>query len=218
MTSPSSSQSPKPKCRVGVLVSGSGTNLQALIDATRSLDYPAEISVVVSNKKDAYALERARQAGIPTVVVPHADFPQREDFEKKMIAELEKFSIDLIALAGFMRVLTPTFVRHFSKKIMNIHPALLPSFPGTRAIEEAFNYGVKFTGVTVHFVDEGTDTGPIILQEIISIGSKDSKNAKETLESLTEKVHSVEHVIYPEAIRLYAEGRLHIKDRKVTIT
>ncbi len=217
MTSPSFNSPPK-KCRVGVLVSGGGTNLQALIDAARTTDFPAEISVVLSNKANVYALERARLAGITTVVVPHGDFPDRESFENKMIAELEKHSVDLVVLAGFMRVLTPTFIRHFPQKILNIHPALLPSFPGTDAIARAFEHGVRFTGVTVHFVDEGTDTGPIVLQEIVRVDYKDSQNAKETLESLTEKVHSVEHAIYPEAVRLFAEGRLQIKDRKVIIT
>jgi phosphoribosylglycinamide formyltransferase 1 len=199
------------KIRVAVLVSGNGSNLQAILDAASSPSYPAEVALVLSNKPDAFALERARKAGISAEVIPHTTFPDRKSFEDALIASLEKARAALVVLAGFMRVLSPHFIRRFSGRILNIHPALLPSFPGTQAIEQAWNHGVKVTGVTVHFVDEGTDTGPIVLQEAIAV------SPKETLESLEKKVHSVEHRLLPEAIRLFAEGRLKVEGRKVVI-
>lgn len=198
-------------CRLGILVSGNGTNLQAVLDAIEQKKIPAEVAVVISNKAEATALERARNKGVVTRVVSHGDFPSREAFEEKLISELESAKADLVVLAGFMRVLSPLFVRRFAGRILNIHPALLPSFPGTHAMTEAWDYGVRVTGVTVHFVDEGTDTGPIILQEPVTVSQK------ETLESLEEKIHSVEHRLFPEAIRLFAEGRLHVEGRKVEI-
>ena len=200
------------KCGLGVLVSGNGTNLQAILDACRSPEYPAEVKVVISNKPDVYALERARNHRISSHVIPHQNFASRETFESEIADVLEKAGVDLLILAGFMRILSPSFVRRYPNRILNIHPALLPAFPGTYGIEEAWDYGVKITGVTVHFVDEGTDTGPIVLQEAVSI------EEKETLESLREKVHSVEHRLFPKAIRLYAEGRLKVDGRKVLLS
>jgi phosphoribosylglycinamide formyltransferase-1 len=144
-------------------------------------------------------------------MVPHKDFPDRTSFEDAVIAAVETARADFIALAGFMRVLSPHFVRRFPNRILNVHPALLPAFPGTDAIRQAWDYGAKVTGVTVHLVDEGTDTGPIVLQEAIAVSSK------ETLESLEKKVHSVEHRLYPEAIRLFAEGKIRVVGRKVEI-
>lgn len=199
------------RAKIGILVSGNGTNLQAILDSVEQKKVPAEVAVVISNKAEAFALERAHKKGVPTKVVSHADFPDREAFENRLISELEAAQADLVVLAGFMRVLSPHFVKHFAGRILNIHPALLPSFPGTHAIAEAWDYGVRVTGVTVHFVDEGTDTGPIILQEPVTVSQK------ETLESLEEKIHSVEHRLFPEAIRLFAEGRLHVEGRKVEI-
>ncbi|HSA59906.1 MAG TPA: phosphoribosylglycinamide formyltransferase [bacterium] len=197
--------------RVAVFVSGNGSNLQAILDAAASPSYPAQVVLVVSNKAGVFALERAQKAGIPVQVIPHGDFPDRSSFEDTLIAAVEKAGADLIALAGFMRVLSPRFVERYPNRILNIHPALLPSFPGTHAIEQAWRYGAKVTGVTVHFVDKGTDTGPVVLQEAIAV------SPKETLESLEKKVHSVEHRLYPEAIRLFAEGKIRVQGRKVEI-
>ena len=199
------------KCRLGVLVSGSGTNLQAIIDAGEGRSYPAEAVLVISNRPDAYALERAKKKKIPAAVIPHGDYPSREEFEKAMIRRLDEAKVDLVVLAGFMRVLSPVFVRHYPNRIMNIHPALLPSFPGVGAVEKAWKYGVKMTGVTVHFVDDGTDTGPIILQKEVPVGET------ETLETLEKKIHAAEHQLFPEAIRLYAEGKLSVNERRVLI-
>jgi phosphoribosylglycinamide formyltransferase-1 len=196
---------------LGVLVSGSGTNLQAIIDASEETSYPAEVAVVISNNPEAYALKRAGEKKIPTAVIPHRNFKSREDFEKEIASKLDQSGVDLVVLAGFMRVLSPYFMRRYPNRVMNIHPALLPSFPGTGAIEKAWSYGVKVTGVTVHFVDEGTDTGPIILQKEVPVEEKDD------LKSLEEKIHRVEHQLYPEAIRLYAEGRLTVDGRRVAI-
>jgi len=201
---------PVRKMKVAVLVSGNGSNLQALLDACAAATYPAEVNLVISNKPGVFALERAIKAGVSHQTIPHKDFSDRESFEDALIASIEKAGAELVVLAGFMRVLSPRFVRRFPNRILNIHPALLPSFPGTHAIEQAWNYGAKVTGVTVHLVDEGTDTGPIVLQQAIEISSK------ETLETLEKKVHSVEHVLYPKAVRLFAEGRLSVEGRKVS--
>jgi len=199
------------RCPLGVLVSGNGSNLQAILDACEQKNFPAEVRIVISNKAEAYALERAHAKGIATAVVSHGEFPSRGAFEEKLISQLESSKVDFVVLAGFMRVLSTRFVRHFAGRILNIHPALLPAFPGTHAINQAWNYGVKVTGVTVHFVDEGTDTGPIVLQEAVAL------DEKESLESLEEKIHSVEHRLLPEAVRLFAEGRLRPEGRKVRI-
>ncbi len=191
--------------KLGILVSGAGTNLQALMEAAQLPGFPAEIILVISNISGVKALDRARQMSLPTEIVPHQG-RSREDFERDMITRLDKAQVDLVVLAGFMRVLSPVFVRHFRGRLINIHPALLPSFPGTRAIDQAWNYGAKVTGVTVHFVDEGMDTGPIILQKEVPIDEKDD------LSSLERKIHLVEHQIYPEAVRLVALGRATLPD------
>jgi len=196
------------KTRVGVFVSGSGSNLQALIDAKIP---SVEIVVVVSNNPDAYAIERAKKNKIPVEVIDHRNYSSREDFEREIQKRLDRYKIDLIALAGFMRILTPLFIRNYKHRIMNLHPALLPSFPGTNAVMQALMYGVKFTGCTVHFVDEGVDTGPIILQAVVPIYDTDTE------ESLLERIHKEEHRIYPEAVRLFGEGKLRIEGRRVVI-
>jgi phosphoribosylglycinamide formyltransferase-1 len=196
------------KTRLAVFVSGSGTNLQAIIDARIE---SVEIAVVVCNNPGAYALERAKKHKIPVEVVDHRLFSSREEFEKELIQRLEPYRIDLIVLAGFMRILSPLFVRAYKNRIMNLHPALLPSFPGTHAAKQALDYGVKFTGCTVHLVDEGVDTGPIILQSVVPIHDADTE------ESLLDRIHREEHRIYPEAIRLFAEGRLRVEGRRVLI-
>jgi len=193
---------------LGILVSGQGTNLQAIIEAIEKRQLLAEIRIVISNVDAAFALQRAQRKKIPTAVVPHGPFPGREAFEGQLIHHLDGAGVDLVVLAGFMRVLSPHFVRHYPSRIMNIHPALLPSFPGTNAIRRAWDAGVEQTGVSVHFVDEGTDTGPVILQEEVPI------DRKQTLEDLTKKIHEIEHRLYPEAIRLYAEGRLMVGGEK----
>ena len=196
------------KTNVAVFVSGSGTNLQAIIDANIEA---ANLAVVISNKPDAYAIERAKNHDIPVEVVSHKEFETREDFEAEIIGRLEKYNIELVVLAGFMRVLTPFFVVRFKNRIVNLHPALLPSFPGIHAAKQALEYGAKVTGCTVHFVDEGVDTGPIILQAVVPIEDDDTEDI------LLEKIHKEEHRIFPEAVRLFCEGRITIEGRRVRI-
>lgn len=197
--------------KIAVLVSGGGSNLQSIIDATESGYLQVEIAVVISNKGDAYGLTRAQNHGIPTQVVKHGDFDSREAFEARLIEVLEEHDVDLVALAGFMRVLTPHFVQHYHHRIINIHPAILPSFPGTHGQKQALDYGVRFSGCTTHFVDEGTDTGPIIIQAVVPILPDDTE------ESLGSRILREEHRIYPESLKLWSEGRLLIEGRKVRI-
>lgn len=196
---------------IAILVSGRGTNLQAVIDAVSRGEIKAEIALVVSDNKDAYALTRAEKSGIETFVLSAKDFSSREAYDKEVIKELEKKNVGLVVLAGFMRLVSGYFVEKYKNKIINVHPALLPSFKGTHSIRDAFEYGVKTTGVTVHFVDSELDHGPIILQEAVSVEESD------TLEKVEEKIHKVEHKLYPEAIRLFVEGKLEIQGRKVGI-
>ncbi len=194
------------KMRVAVFVSGSGSNLQAIIDA----GIPSiEIALVFSNNPDAYALKRAENHGIPTLVVNHRDFKSREEFEGEILKHLEPLGIELIVLAGFMRILSPVLVRAYANRMINLHPALLPSFPGIHAARQAIEAGVKFTGCTVHFVDEGVDSGPIILQAVVPVEDCDDED------SLLQKIHAEEHRIYPEAIRLISEGRIKIEGKRV---
>lgn len=205
-----------PKVRLGVLVSGGGTNLQAIIDSIQSGYLPASIEVVLSNREDSYALQRAASNGIPNCAVLPKDFKTVKEYDEELISILKKFSVNLVILAGFVRVLSPVFVRAYPNRIMNIHPSLIPSFCGKgyyglRVHKEVIRYGVKITGATVHFVDEGTDTGPIILQRAVSVEDHD------TPETLAARVLKEEHRIYPEAIKLFAEGRLVIKGRRVHI-
>lgn len=196
---------------IGVLSSGSGTNLQAIIDAIEEKRLSARIEVVVSNVPDAYALKRATTHGIRTEVLPHQDFPERESYDKAVVDVLKKHNVILVALAGFMRVLSPVFIRAFPMRIMNIHPALLPSFPGLHAQEKALEYGVKVSGCTVHFVDEGTDTGPIIIQAVVPVHDNDTED------TLRNRILREEHRIYPQAIQLFAEERLKVKGRRVFV-
>lgn len=194
------------KMRVAVFVSGSGSNLQAIIDAS----IPSiEIALVFSNNPDAYALKRAENHGIPTLVVNHRDFKSREEFEGEILKHLEPLGIELIVLAGFMRILSPVLVRAYANRMINLHPALLPSFPGIHAARQAIEAGVKFTGCTVHFVDEGVDSGPIILQAVVPVEDADDED------SLLQKIHAEEHRIYPEAIRLISEGKIKIEGKRV---
>ena len=203
-----------PKKRIGALVSGSGTNLQAIIDSIERKEMDAEIAVVISNIKDAYALERAKKHKIPTVVINHKDFPNREAFEKALIEELEKRKVELICLAGFMRVLTPFFVNHFPNRIMNIHPALLPAFKGLyghHVHEAVLKSGAKFSGCSVHFVTEDVDGGPIIVQRMVPVKDND------TPDTLAARVLIEEHKAFSEAIKLFTEDRLKVEGKRVMI-
>jgi phosphoribosylglycinamide formyltransferase-1 len=199
------------KLNVGVLVSGNGSNLQAIIDQIEKGMLTAEIKIVITNNSDAYALERCRKHGIFFSVTNHLDFTKREDFDRHMVDILESYEVELVVLAGFMRVLTPLFLRAFPMRVMNIHPALLPAFPGTHVQQKALEYGVKFSGCTVHFVDEGVDTGPIIIQAVVPVYDGD------TVDSLSARILKEEHRIYPQAIQFYAEGKLKIEGRNVLI-
>lgn len=196
---------------IAVLCSGNGTNLQAIIDKVRSGYIPARIALVASDNEGAFALERAKKAGIETLVLDKKDFRSREDFDKDIIKALKSKKVGLVVLAGFMRLLSPHFIKEYAGRIINIHPALLPSFKGTQGIKDALDYGVKVTGVTVHFVDEKLDNGPIILQAAVAIKEDDTE------ESLLERVHKEEHRLYPEAVKLFAEGKLKIEGRKVRV-
>ena len=199
------------KEKLGVLCSGRGTDLQSIIDAIERGEVAAEIAVVLADKPDAYALTRAKKAGIPAVLVNRKEYEGREPFEEALIAALEAAGVTLVVLAGFMRILTPLFVRHFAGRILNIHPALLPSFPGAHAHRDVLAYGVKVSGCTVHFVDEGTDSGPIILQAAVPVLDDDTE------ETLGARVLAQEHIIYPKAIQLYCEGKLKVEGRHVKI-
>ena len=197
--------------KLGVLVSGSGSNLQSIIDHIERGLLDAEIRMIISNNPEAYALVRARKHGIPYTVLEHRDFTAREDFDRKMIEMFNLSGVELVIMAGFMRILSPLFQNASPMKIMNIHPAILPSFPGMHAQKRAFDYGVKFSGCTVHFADEGVDTGPIIIQAIVPVFDQD------TDETLAQRILKEEHRIFPKAIQLYAEGKLDVVGRKVRV-
>ena len=197
--------------KIAVLVSGGGSNLQSIIDSVESGYLNIQIAVVLSNKEDSYGLTRAKNHGIPTQVVSHGDFNSREDFENRLIHVLDGYDVEMVVLAGFMRVLTPLFVNHYHHRIINIHPAILPAFPGTHAQKQALDYGVRFSGCTTHFVDEGTDTGPIIIQAIVPVLPDDTE------ESLGLRILREEHRIFPESLKLWSEGRILIEGRKVRI-
>lgn len=196
---------------IAVLVSGSGSNLQAIIDASERGEIPCRVGIVISNKADAYGLVRARKHGISTEVIRHGDFPSREEFDKRLVEVIHMSGAELVCLAGFMRVLTPVFVRAFPNRILNIHPALLPSFPGTHGPGQAWNHGVRFSGCTVHFLDEGVDTGPIIVQAVVPVYDDD------TVDTLAARILIQEHKIYPMAIRLFFQGRLKVEGRRVRV-
>mgnify|MGYP003556374984 FL=1 len=197
--------------KAGVLVSGRGSNLQAVLDRIADGYLPLEISVVISDKADAYALERAANVGIKTVVVARKECVSKEEFEEKIHAALVEAGCELVILAGFMRILGGGFVNKWHNKIINIHPALLPSFPGLDGQGQALEYGVKFAGCTVHFVDEGTDSGPIILQKVVPVLDDD------THDTLAARILEQEHIAMPEALKLWAEDKLVIEGRKVRV-
>jgi phosphoribosylglycinamide formyltransferase-1 len=194
--------------KLGVLVSGSGSNLQAIIDNIEAGRLDARIQVVISNLVGVYALERAQKHGIPTMVLPHKGL-KREEYDQKMVEALKAREVELVILAGFMRIITPVLLRAFPLRVMNIHPALLPSFPGTHVWQAEVDYGVKFAGCTVHFVDEGTDTGPIVMQAVVPVYDDD------TAETLNARILKQEHKIFSQSIQLYAQGRLRIQGRRV---
>lgn len=199
------------KLRLAVLASGDGTNLQALIDRSKAGQLDAEIVLVISNNPDAGALGRAAQAGIAHICIDHRQYNKRADYDNQVVHELQKAEPDLIILAGYMRLLTPLFIEAFAQRIINIHPSLLPAFPGLNAHKQALDCGVRFSGCTVHFVDNGVDTGPIILQAVVPIHGEDDPD------SLAARILEQEHKIYPQAIQLFVEGRIQIKGRKVFI-
>ncbi len=194
------------RCKTAILISGSGTNLQAFIDAVKDGDLDLELAVVFSNNPDAYGLERAEQAGVPTACIQHADFPDRESFDHAVIAELDRFEPDLLILAGFMRILSPTFVTHYAGKILNIHPALLPLYPGLNTHQRVLNAGDQWHGSTVHFVTEELDGGPRILQGRLTIVPG------ETADELATRVQTVEHQIYPMAAGWVGSGKVTFRD------
>ncbi len=196
---------------VAVLVSGRGSNLEAILAAAGRDEFPARVVVVVSDRERAPALERARRHGVPAVFLNPKDFADRTAYDAALLALLQGHQVGLVCLAGFMRILTPEFVRAWAGRILNIHPSLLPAFPGLAAQRQALEHGVKVSGATVHFVDEGVDTGPIVLQSSLAVYPDDTE------ESLSTRILAEEHRLYPEAIRLFALGRLHLSGRRVTV-
>lgn len=196
---------------IAVFASGRGSNFSAIARGVKQGKIKANLSLLVCDNPKAQVIGRAKRSGVKVALVKREEFNSREEFEAAIMKHLEQNSIDLIALAGFMRVLSPDFSNHYKNRIVNIHPALLPSFKGAEGIKDAFGYAVKVTGVTVHFVDEKMDHGPIILQAAVKV------EENETLESLEAKIHKLEHRLYPEAIQLYIEGRLRVEGRRVVI-
>ena len=196
---------------IGVLISGGGTNLQAIIDAIEAQKLDAKIQLVLSNKADAYGLVRAKSHGIAIEVLDHKVFASREAYDKAVVDLLRARGVELVVLAGFMRLLSPVFVKAYSNRIMNIHPALLPAFPGLHVQKKAVEHGVRFAGCTVHFVNEECDEGPIIIQAVVPVFPDDTE------EILAARILQQEHRIYPRAIQLYAEGRLAVVGRRVLV-
>jgi len=196
---------------VAVLVSGSGTNLQSLLDAAANPAYPARIAVVVSNVPGVRALERATTAGVPTRVLPHQGYPDRAAYDRALVETIAPFGCRIACLAGFMRLVGPTFLRAFPAGVLNVHPALLPSFPGLHSHRQALEHGVKVTGCTVHLVDEGTDTGPIVAQAAVPVLDGDTED------SLQRRIQEQEHRLFPLALGLLASGRLRVEGRRVHV-
>jgi phosphoribosylglycinamide formyltransferase 1 len=197
--------------RLGVLASGNGSNLASILDACSRGALAAEVAVVICNVPGAGALTRAARAGVPCRMLPHKSAPSREAYDERIVAELREHRVDLVCLAGFMRLVTPVLLGAFQNKILNIHPALLPSFPGLHAVRQAIAAGVRVAGCTVHLVDEGTDSGPIIMQAAVPVLDGDTE------ETLGARVLTQEHRIYPRAIGLFAEGRVKLDGRRVLI-
>lgn len=196
---------------IAVFASGNGSNFQAIVNAVKKGNLKAHLKLLACDNPKAYAFERAKKAGIKTFLAERNNYASKREFEDAIIKRLREEKIDLIVLAGFMRILSVDFIRQYKGRILNVHPALLPSFKGAHAIKDAFDYGVGVTGVTVHFVDEEVDHGPIILQEAVKV------NPRDTLESLEKKIHKAEHRIYPKVIQMYICGKLRIECRRVRI-
>jgi len=190
--------------KVVVLISGSGSNLQAFIDQAKEINI--EIQAVLSNKAEAFGLERAKKANIPAIALPHSDFDSREDFDQALIKELDQYNPELIILAGFMRILSPSFVNHFKDKIINIHPSLLPKYKGLNTHQRAIDAGDEHHGASVHLVTAELDDGPVIIQGQLDI------NADDTAESLQQRIHTIEHKIYPQAVKWIAKGDIQIEN------
>ena len=198
------------RTRVGVLLSGSGSNLQALIDACQAPDFPAEIVLVVSNRQDAFGLQRAEAAGIDRRWLPHRGM-SRQDYDEELVGALRLMEVEVVCLAGFMRIVTPTLLDAFPGRVMNIHPALLPAFPGLHGQAQALSWGVTVAGATVHLVDAGTDTGPILCQGVVPALQGDDEAA------LQERILRAEHRLYPLALRWLCEGRVHVEGRRARV-
>ena len=194
---------------IAIFASGNGSNFQAIAEAVKSGKIKANLSLLVCDKPGAYVLERAKKFGVDTFLIEKKNFSKKEDYEKALVKKLRERDIGLIVLAGYMKIVGPDILKPYKNRIMNIHPALLPSFKGTQGIKDALEYGVKITGPTVHFVDEKMDHGPIILQAAVEVADNDTE------ETLAKKIHKAEHRIYPEAIRLFVEDKLKIVGRKV---
>lgn len=199
------------KTKLGILISGRGSNMLALIEAVEQGKVNGEVAVVISNTEKAAGLETARAHGVETLVISHQGL-SREEHERRVVAELKKRGVGLVCLAGYMRVLSPYFLSEFPQRVLNIHPSLLPAFPGLEAQRQALEYGVKYTGCTVHFVDEDVDHGPIIAQAVVPVFDDD------TVESLSARILSQEHRIYPEAVALVVSGKYKIEGRRVLAT
>jgi len=199
------------KLRIGALASGGGSNLQSIIDRCLDGSLNAEVVLVISNNTDAGALQRAGRSGIATLCIDHRIYASREEFDRAVVAALQGAEVDLVVLAGFMRLISGLFLEAFPGRIMNIHPALLPAFPGLHVQRKALDYGARFAGCTVHFVDGGVDSGPIIIQAVVPVLDDDNE------ETLSARILEQEHRIYPRAIQLFAEGRLQIEGRRVRV-
>ena len=200
-----------PPLRLGVLASGSGSNLQSILDACGKRSIPAEVAAVVCNVPGARALQRAAEARVPAVLLPHQEYARREDYDARVVAELRARGVELVCLAGFMRIVTPVLLSAFPQRVLNIHPSLLPAFPGMHAVRQALAAGVRISGCTVHLVDRGTDTGPIVVQAAVPVLEGD------TAESLASRILLQEHRCYPRAIQLMAERRVEVAEGRVTI-
>lgn len=200
------------RVKLGILVSGSGSNLQSIIDRIGDGSLSADIACVISNNAGAFGLERARHHNIPALHIDHRLFAGRSAYDAALVETLQQYDVELVILAGFMRIITPVLIDAFPLAIMNIHPALLPSFPGLHAQRQALEHGARISGCTVHFVDAGTDTGPIIIQAAVPVLDDDTE------ELLSARIQVEEHRIYPRAIQLYAEGRLSVEGRRVITT
>ena len=196
--------------KLAVLVSGRGSNLQAIIDSIDREELDAHLSIVISNTKDAMALKRAEKHGIKTIFIGPSTYLNSKEYDKALVLKLKEFSIDLICLAGYMRILGEEVIQTFEKKIINIHPSLLPAFPGLNAQKQAINHGVKFSGCTVHFVDSGVDSGPIILQTVVPVYDNDDEK------SLSKRILEQEHYLYPKAIKMIQEKKISLNGRTVT--